>query len=210
MSETKTQVAVLLVAYFILTVVMMAATPESTGTILRSVGLAYFTFPIHFAIKWMWSKKFTKGGISFLVDLFLVILPKYFFIPFGIYLLAMGISVGSPYLHPVYVICEGIQIVVGGALVAFGHGLYSLIHDGRLDLWFICLLVEFVINRFFSIPKKAEEERVAFARYKAGQERDPYVHNDRIRVLEDDDFLRLETGKPQQLPRRSTGGTTYV
>ena len=210
MSETKTQVVVLLIAYFLLTVVMMAATPESAGTILRSVGLAYVTFPIRYLLGYLWRRKFTPAGLGFIFKTLFIFLPKYFFIPVFTFLVIAGISVESPYMQPVFAVCVVIQKVVGGGLVALGNGIFSLFHDSRWDLWLICMMVEFVINRFFSLPKKAEEERVAFARYKAGQERDPYVHNDRIRVLEDDDFLRLETGKPQQLPRRSTAGTTYV
>lgn len=210
MSESKTQFIALLVAYFFLTVLMMAATPESMGTISRSVFLAYFTLPTFYTLVFLWRKKFSKKGISFLVDLFLVILPKYFFIPFGLFFLFTGISAGSPYLQPVYMGCVVVQKVIGGGLEAFGHGVYSLFHGARWDLWLICMIAEFGVLKVFKIPQKVEDERVAFAKYKAWRASDLHVHNDRIRVVSDVEYSQIAAEKPKQLPRRSTAGNIYV
>lgn len=204
------QFTVFLVTYFVLTIAMMAVIPESTGTILRSVVSAYIMVPILRALYFLWVRKFTKQGISFLVDLFLVILPKYFFIPFGVWFLLTGISAESPYLQPVFMGCTIVQKIVGGGLEALGHGIYSLFHGGRWDLWLICMIVELAIGRALKAPQKKEDERAEFAKYKAWRAADVHVHNDRIRAVSDDEYLQITKGEPKQLPKRSTAGNMYV
>lgn len=214
MSETKTQIITVLIAYILLILIMRVATPESMGTISRSVFLAYIAMPTRALLAFLWRNKFTEKGIRIQIKLYFHILPKYFALPFGVFMLCTGVSYESPYLKQVWLACVVVQKVVGGGLEAFGHGLYSLLHGGRWDLWLICMLVEFCILKCMRIPQKRREERMSFDEWKAWRAKPPYGHSvnvsDPLRVMSDDEYLRITEGEPKRLPRKSTSDSIYV